>query len=130
MATGTPYADSDDPVNSAMYDQVTSWQGHYPYGWGRYFLTKSDNGTGGAFYDPSTENKFFHDKVLRLLPIAYQGIYTTAYTSGHDDAQSNLKAVLAALGGDATTPFYAANGSHYCAFMLDVGANWFCHHFD
>ena len=116
---GTGYADSATPVFSALYNQVAAWQGHTPYGWGRYFLTKSDNGSGGAFYDPSTENGFFHDHQLRLLPIAYQGIYTINESDGITDGKSNLNAVLDALGGNATTPFFAANGTHYCAFMLD-----------
>ncbi len=123
MATG--YADSSVIVNSAMYNQVKTWQGHAPYGWGRYFYSAADNGTttssGLQYYDPGTENGFFHSNSLRLLPIARQesNIATNDYTTGHNDAQLNLKAVLKALGGNATTPFFAANGKHYCAFMLD-----------
>ncbi len=119
----TPYADSGVAINATLYNQAGNWLGHSPYGWGRYFNAPDDNGkttsTGITWYS-SAENAFFNSKQLRLLPIAGQGIPTSGTISqGQTDAQNNLQAVLKALGGNATTPFFAANGVHYCAFALD-----------
>ncbi|NNN08699.1 MAG: hypothetical protein HKL85_05840 [Acidimicrobiaceae bacterium] len=119
--TGTPYADSYDIVDLAMYNQATTYMGHTPYGWGRYFNYPANTGTGAPYYNPATENSFFSSHSLRLVPIARQeaNIALDDYTTGYSDAQRNLTAVLQALGNNATTPFFAANGEHYCSFALD-----------
>ncbi len=102
----TPYADSGVPINSTIYDQVTSWQGATPDGWGRYLLAPSDNGqsagNGITWYSGANENAFFNSKQMRLLPIAGQGITVNDYNTGVSDATNNLNAVLKALSNKAT----------------------------
>ncbi len=118
---GTPYADSYSPVNDTMYQQVTKWQGHTPYGWGRYFYDTSSLGSN-QFYHPATENSFFYGKTMRLLPIAEQSAHIqddpTNYTLGKSDATSNLKAVLQAFNNDAVN-FFKSGSDYWVAFALD-----------
>jgi len=121
MTSGTANVDSYNIVGAAMYDQAKSYVGSTPYAWGRYFTYPGNTGSGAPYYNPATENSFFSGHGLRLIPIARQesNIALDNYTTGYDDAQQNLVAVLRALGGNATTPFFAANGIHYCSFVLD-----------
>ncbi|MCY0909104.1 MAG: hypothetical protein OWR62_12025 [Sulfobacillus thermotolerans] len=126
---GVAAADSGDVVGQKMYSAASAYLGKNPVIWGRYFYTSLQNGSGYPFYDPSIENEFFYNQNLRLLPITdvkMQGANLTNgdYTTGYNDAQNNLLAVLDALGDDATLfpciiPSGETSCTHWTAFALD-----------
>ncbi len=126
---GAAAADSGNVVGQKMYNAAATYLGKNPVVWGRYFYTYTQNGTVFPYYDPSTENTFFSDNSLRLLPItgvSAQGPHLSggSYTTGYNDAQNNLFAVLEALGDDAeffpcVIPPGGTGCTHWTAFALD-----------
>jgi len=97
--------------------------GYKSYEWGRYFYIAAVISQGNLH--SSSENAFFHDNSLRLLPItsvADQGPHVSgSYNEGLIDGQNNLQAVLAAFGGVSNFP--VINGLPYCAFAIDSEDN-------